>query len=407
MAKKKVDVIEVKEMRAISDDKLKEFSKNFKETCQILGLSQQKLRIMTGKSVGFINNICNGKASPEVDFMANLLSMPPFSDFEEHNTNPLMIDSFFCDDCKKFAQDYIDDINNPDSVVKPKRMSEFVRKDMVGAYMIYLFDQSKENYTENEKASRRIRFGVVSIVEEVCLDYGVKTSFKAYAHFFKEKNDAVKLHKKLSKIFKTSLKGEKIDIPKLAKSIENEYIKVGVNPTDSIYSAYKNKEYYQGDVDFQEQHVYIDLKSSYFGDHALFALYSPPKKKDSDYIGGIASLSSVSHGNDRMPCAQKALVSRYIINKDDVELGEYIRMNPTKVSIETKIEEIYSMFEELNKESLSGLMDRQDKLSIFSNRFERIVKDYIKDGLNSVGVITTADDSAAYELIKHFGMHND
>ena len=81
-------------------------------------------------------------------------------------------------------------------------------------------------------------------------------------------------------------------------------------------------------------------------------------------------------------------------------------MNPTKVSIEAKIEEIYSMFEELNKESLSGLIDRQDKLSIFSNRFERIIKDYIKDGLNSVGVITTDDDSAAYELIKSSGMHN-
>lgn len=380
------------EVVAIDFDKFnKDFGKTFTKTYQNLNLSQHQLHELTGKSIGFINNIAQGQSSPSVAFMANLLSTPPFN---EHN---LMIDDFVSGDAPSIVTD-LNPVHN---------QNEFIRKDMVGTYMVYLFDQSKENYIENERASRKIRYGVVSLVEEVSLNYGAKNSFKSYAQFFKEKDAAVKLHKKLSKIFKTSLKGEKIDIPKLAKSIENEYVKIGINPTDSGYNAYINKEYYQGNVDFQEQHVYIDLKSSYFGDHALFALYSPPKKKDSNYIGGIASLSSVSHGKDRMPCAQKALVSRYIINKDDVELGEYIRMNPTKVSIETKIEEIYSMFEELNKESLSGLMDRQDKLSIFSNRFERIIKDYIKDSLNSVGVITTADDSVAYELIKHFGMHND
>lgn len=396
MAKKKnIEVEKFKadaEVVAIDVDAFnKKFGDTFTKTYQALGLSQQELHIMTGKSIGFINNIAKGETSPSIAFMSNLLGIEPF------NKCGLMIDDFVSGDAPKI-------VNDPTPVLD---QSKFVRKDMVGAYMIYLFDQSKENYTENERGSRKIRYGVVSLVEEVNLNYGAKNSFKSYAQFFKEKDDAVKLHKKLSKIFKTSLKGEKIDIPKLAKSIENEYVKIGINPNDPGYNAYTNKEYYQGNVDFQEQHVYIDLKSCYFGDHALFALYSPPKKKDSNYIGGIASLSSVSHGKDRMPCAQKALVSRYIINKDDVELGEYIRMNPTKVSIEPKIEEIYSMFEELNKESLSGLMDRQDKLSIFSNRFERIIKDYIKDSLNSVGVITTADDSVAYELIKHFEMHND
>lgn len=369
----------------------KEFGDTFTKTYQALGLSQQKLRVMTGKAVGYINNIAQGKTSPSVAFMANLLGMAPFNEY------PLMIDDFVSGAAP-------DVVTNPDPIPP---MDEFIRKDMVGAYMVYLFDQSKENYTENERASRKIRYGVVSIVEEKKAEYGTTSSFKSFAQFFKEKSEAVKLHKTLTKIFKVATKGSKIDMPKLVEDIDKEYLKVGVNPSDPNYTAYRNKEYYKGEVDFQEQHVYIDLKSNYFGDHALFALYSPPKKKESDYIGGVASLSSVSHGKDRMPCAQKALVSRYVLNKDDVEIGEYIRMNPTKVSIEHKIEEIYSMFEELNKESLSGLMDRQDKLSIFSNRFERIIKDYIKDGLNSVGVITSADDSAAYELIKHFGMHND
>lgn len=395
MAKKNENIVEQiptnAEVVAIDFDKFnKDFGKTFTKTYQNLNLSQHQLHELTGKSIGFINNIAQGQSSPSVAFMANLLSMPPFN---EHN---LMIDDFVSGDAPII-------VTGPNPV---RNQNEFIRKDMVGTYMVYLFDQSKENYTENERASRKIRYGVVSIVEEVSLSYGSQSSFKSYAHFFKEKADAVKLHKTLSKIFRVAMKGSKIDIPKLAKDVEIEYEKIGVNPSDSKYNSYRNKEYYQGDVDFQDQHVYIDLKSSYFGDHALFALYSPPKKKDSEYIGGIASLSSVSHGKDRMPCAQKALVSRYVINKDDVELGEYIRMNPTKVSIEAKIEEIYSMFEELNKESLSGLIDRQDKLSIFSNRFERIIKDYIKDGLNSVGVITTDDDSATYELIKSAGMHN-
>lgn len=138
-----------------------------------------------------------------------------------------MIDDFVSGDAPKI-------VNDPTPVLD---QSKFVRKDMVGAYMIYLFDQSKENYTENERGSRKIRYGVVSLVEEVNLNYGAKNSFKSYAQFFKEKDDAVKLHKKLSKIFKTSLKGEKIDIPKLAKSIENEYVKIGINPTDSGYNS--------------------------------------------------------------------------------------------------------------------------------------------------------------------------
>lgn len=395
MAKKKItevgNVDVNTEVTTIDTIKFNEsFGRTFTQTYQALGLSQQQLHNMTGKAVGFINNVAQGRTSPSIAFMTNLLGMSPF---REHS---LMIDDFVSGDAPDIVSDSVSTNN-----------AEFTRKDMIGAYIVYLFDQSKENYTKNEQASRRIRYGVISIVEGVNVGYGVNSSFKAFGHFFKEKGDAIKLHKTLSKIFKVTLKGTKIDIPKLAEDIENEYKKVGVKPTDSNFAKYINKEYYKGEVDFQEQHVYVDLKSSYFGDHALFALYSPPKKKDAKYIGGVASLSSVSHGNDRMPCAQKALVSRYVINKDDVELGEYIRMNSTKVSLEKRIEEIYSMFEELNNESLSSLIDRKDKLSIFSNRFERIIEEYIKDSLNSVGVISASDDSAAYELIKHFGMHND
>lgn len=398
MAKKKNVATEHSDINAevvnVDVDKFnEEFAKTFTETYKCLGLTQKKLRIMTGKSVGYINNIAKGKISPSVAFMRNLLGMEPFSN------HGLIIDDFV-------AGDPVDVILNK---TRSSNKTKFIRKDMVGSYMVYLFDQSKENFALNERASRRIRFGVISIVEEVgfSVNFGAQSSFKAYSQFFKEKNDAVKFHKNISKIFKTSLKCEKIDIPELDKSIKKEYDKVGVNPSDPDYNTYRNKEYYEGKVDFQEQHVYIDLKSDYFGDHALFALYSPPKKKDSDYIGGIASLCSVSHGKDRMPCAQKALVSRYVLNKDDVEIGEYIRMNPTKVSIGSKMESIYSIFEEFNKENLSKLIDKGDKLSILSGRFERIVQDYIEDGLNSVGVITTDDDAAAYELIKHFGIHND
>lgn len=380
------------EVVTIDIDKFnKKFGDTFSKTYKALELSQKKLSLMTGKAVGYINNIAQGKTSPSVVFMVNLMGMKPF------NEHDLMLDDFVSGDAPKL-------VRQPNQT---QSKNEFIRKDMVGAYMVYLFDQSKENYTENERASRKIRYGVVSIVEETKAEYGTISSFKAFAQFFKEKDEAIQLHKTLTKIFKVAMKGPKFDMPRLVEDIEKEYLKVGVKPSDPGYAAYQNKEFYKGDVDFQEQHVYIDLKSNYFGDHALFALYSPPKKKDSTYIGGIASLSSVSHGKDRMPCAQKALVSRYVLNKDDVELGEYIRMNPTKVSIESKIEEIYSMFEELNKESLSKLIDRKDKLSIFSNRFERIVQDYIKDGLNSVGVITVDDDSAAYELIKHFGMRDE
>lgn len=60
------------------------------------------------------------------------------------------------------------------------------------------------------------------------MNHGAKSSFKSYAQFFKEKSDDIKLHKKLSKIFKTSLKGYKIDIPKLDRDVDREHIKAGL-----------------------------------------------------------------------------------------------------------------------------------------------------------------------------------
>lgn len=387
MAKKEVNT----QVIALDKDKFnKEFGKNFSEVYKMLDLSQDKLHVMTGKAVGVINKYAKGIDTPSLYFMENLLAMEPFNEY------PLMIDDFI-------SGAAVDIVGNPTPV---GTKSEFVHKDMVGSYMVYLFDQSKENYTLNEKASRKLRYGVVSIVEEVKMNYGANSSFKAYAQFFKNQDDANNVHKTLTSIFDVATKGDTIDIPALAKDIETEYGKIGMDISNPQYKTYKNKEYYQGEVDFQENHVFIDLKSNYFGDHALFALYSTVKKKDSNYIGGVASLSSVSHGDSHSPCAQKALVSRYALKCSDEKIGEVIRMNPTKVSIDAKIEEIYGMFEELNKESLSGLIDRQDKLSIFANRFERIVQDYIKDGLNSVGVVTKDDDKNAYELIKSEHKYN-
>lgn len=347
--------------------------RNLSTLFRFCNISQNRAADILEVSTGALSGYVHGRTSPSIEFLSNCLETRPF-----------------CEDAS-FVSIY-DLLKDPDEfeafINDTPAPERYTRKDMAGSYMVYFFDQSKEYLANRSDYERHMRYGVIALYETSDPTVSKQGKFKAKGKFFKDKNRALELHKSVSTVFKSKLNtdNDNVDVEGLENGINDEF---------------RGKECYNGVVDFREKHIFIDLESNEFSDHALFALYSTPKRADSDYIGGVASLSSVSRGKDHSPCAQKAFVSRYALSCSDEEIANVIRLNPINISLDEEAKEMYEFFNEITSEKFRGVLDDHDQLNLFTNRLERLVSDYLKNNLNSVGSVSTADDAMAYEMIKH------
>lgn len=366
-------------MAKLDETKLNEtIGTNIKTLLKVTKKSQSYLADTLGIATGAVNGYLSGKTGLRVATLAQLASAEPFDKYG------LELDAFLLDN-EEF-ETLVDS-----SVIDDKKVESYIHKDISGCYLVYLFDQSKELVSTGADATRTLRYGVITIYEKQKYDLYGKNIFKALGKFFKDKSEAETFHKKISGIYKSSQE-KNIGMLEYANQLLNEY--EGKDDRDK-------KEFYEGEVDFQKDHIYFDLISPYFGDHALFALYTTPKKENSEYIGGVASLSSVSHGVNRAPCAQKALISRYCLNCAEERIHEIIRMHPVNVDMHDVAKKMYELFENISELGDNSLLDDNDKITIFANRFERLIQSYIEKNLYSVGVVTKEDDINAYRLIQH------
>lgn len=262
-----------------------------------------------------------------------------------------------------------------------------------GIYYIYLFDQVSSSFGSSVDEGRRLRFGIMYLKKDK--DGG---SLSSYAVFFKRFDEAQKLYTEVSSHY--------------------DYKK------EEPFFSYK--DIYKGTTEIVGNHIFINLSNSDYTDKASFIANKPDASKGSEYIGGLYALLSVSHGSNKCPVNQKAIISKYMIDISEEEIGSYLNMFNNNIKLDDEADALLEFTKSLNvvinsnefrglfsssgeivgdgdgnlKKALSDILDENSRKTLFLNKFEHIVKAYIEKNLTSVSVISPNDDDAVYDLIK-------
>lgn len=339
----------------------------------------EKWHVATGALNNYINKDSNNLRIPPLDVLLRLCQIPDFSE----NGLQFGID------------DLISESFNPEEIIswhKSTISGEKIKvshSDYVGNYFCYLNDQANLSEGLGDKKVRDLRFGVFSIFDRVDSVSGKKT-MQVYARFFKaeHRNKAEKVKSDLDKIFgETSVRDDIIP-----KSYGDRNKEIGE------YVA-KDAQFYSGELTFNGQHGFIHLSSETFCDKALIIFRIPEKNASNKFIGGIGSMTSVSHGSEHIPVSQKIILSRYKINRDDQYIADHLNMtfpNFTKDESSKKISEFCA---KLYNKSIDGL-EESDKIAVISARLHKVIVDFIKNNLTCVSGISKEENMRVYRLIQ-------
>ena len=353
-------------------------SKNIRELMKAMDWKGCKLAAKMGISESALTNYLKGNKKngrlPSLDFLVSLCTMQEFKDKGIDLTLDLLISEKF----------------NPGALVKKRynnnsNLREEVKHgDFLGNYLCYFFDQSKSANNDDYKLSRKLRYGVVSIFDAY-ENLSGEISINAIASFFKEEaaEEAFELKKTLDSIFKSGINNNSRNL--------------------AITEAFKeaNVSAYEGVVTFSDHHTFINVQSNIYGDNALIILYSPQKKIDSDYIGGIGSVASITRGRTHMPTAQKIIMSKYELGCSREVIAEHLSMSSAPISQDQEAEAICDFCRKLYVEPSYGFnFDDADKAALIRRRLDQLVKNYIDKNICCVGSVTEDEDKAVFKLIE-------
>lgn len=140
---------------------------------------------------------------------------------------------------------------------------------------------------------------------------------------------------------------------------ENEYIVVadfGLNLEN------KKIKHYEGYIDLSGYHVYINLKATGItGEHVSILLYD--QISDSNYMGGLGIVTSISRGLTRAPCAQKIILSKKPFGQKEKNeiLPQFLELNGTSSMLkvtEDQDQQVYRFIEDMKEDFESNCISR-------------------------------------------------
>ena len=339
--------------------------------------TQAKMAEITGVAEPTMANYLKGERLPGIDYFVNLCAMQAI----KKKGIQLKID------------DFLSNTFDPERAQKAKNnaieeLSDVVdHRDFIGTYICYFYDQSKTVHDQDSKTNRELRFGILSVYD----DYNCVTAekkMKAFATFYKERD--------LEKV--VSLKKELIAIFQNNESVADR--------NESLFEFYSNlnEGVYSGEITFSNQHAFINIYSGVYSDNALMILYSPQKRTDNDYLGGIGSIASVAHGRMHMPTAQKIIVSKYELGCSFEEISDHLSMSSAPVSQTEEAMDLAEICKRLYGEDapMSNFLDENDKTAIIETRLNQLVRNYIEKNVCCVGSVSEEEDKKVYSLIKKY-----
>ena len=351
-------------------------SMNLRKIQEAARWTQRDFADKIGMALAAANGYLNGATFPPIKVFILLRMM---QELKEKNIFFTIDDLILNPDYTPFSQ-----TTQGDERLRPHGNARDHR-DFLGTYLTYVYDQTK---SEIEGASRKLRYGVINVYE----NYNTtgEEAFITMARFFKEdeKEKAFQLKKNIDSFYKENLSHG--DLMARIKEVMQE-----------------KSGYYSGMLSFGEGHVFISLSSIRYNDQALIVLYSPKKKADKDYIGGLGCVSSVARVREHMPAAQKIILSRYEIKRSKEEIGSYLRLLPSSFTANDETMELIQLFKRLYSagegyDIASQFLNERDKQAIFDSRLHQLIRNYIEKNAFCVATVSEIEDVLVYSLIKQF-----
>ena len=133
------------------------------------------------------------------------------------------------------------------------------------------------------------------------------------------------------------------------------------------------RELYLGDLTLTDQFVYIDAYQEFTRDIVHIILHNKvahASPKRTEYIGGLGIMISSSRGEERMPCSQQLLISRYPLEGlSDEELAEMLYIALPRLDLDENTEDLITWIKSLyipdgDLTPLQKLSDNQKRLAV-------------------------------------------
>ncbi len=360
---------------------MEQIGNNLNKVRNTMGWTQAKMAELTGVVEPTMMNYLKGKRMPGVDYLLNLCAMDVFKkrgisfdikDILSNNFDP------------ELAQQVKQGI-----VIESKDVIQHL--DFIGSYFCYFYDQSKPVHSQDTKTTRELRFGILTVYDDIN-SATAERKMKAFATFYKdtELEMAVKTKKMVDEIFQRYSNSKERNAPLV-----------------DLYSEVRRDiGVYEGEVSFNQHHAFISINSPVYNDSALIILYSPQKRTDNDYLGGIGSVASVAHGRMHMPTAQKIIISRYELRCSFEEIAEHLSLSSAPISQTEEAKAISRLCEKIygseSKSEIGNMLNSKDKLTLIENRLNQLARNYIEKNVCCVGSVSEEEDKNIYSLIKSF-----
>ena len=299
--------------------------------------SQKTIAQKTGFSQSSINNYLTKDSEPSIQFLIAL-----------KNAFGINVDDFL--------------------FVGLNIQEEKTNDKFIGNYLVYYYNNDSYKGEVHSNLKNTLNYGVVSIFKEKCLDKNVQV----LASFTKSRVDAVQLLRKLN------------------RQNAFEYM--------ATFNSFGNV--YTGQIDNNEQNIFITLENTERQDKTFIILNNPPST--AEYIGGVGTVNTISRGREHNPCVQFIIFSKKLLDMPDGELYELLKFNDFLINMDDNIDDVVDLFKRLylsQNELSQGLLESQ-KNAIIKNRIDLILNDILEANSFRFAKISNREDDHIYRCIK-------
>lgn len=168
------------------------------------------------------------------------------------------------------------------------------------------------------------------------------------------------------------------------------------------------RELYLGDLTLTDQFIYIDAVQDCTRDIVHIILHNKvahASSRRTEYIGGLGLMISSSRGEERMPCSQQLLLSRYSLDGlSDEELAEMLYIALPRLDLNAHTEDLITWIKSLyipNGEPtpLQKLSDSQKQLAVEA-QLNSIIMDQMRQNAFRYRKISRTHDARLYRNLK-------
>ena len=171
-----------------------------------------------------------------------------------------------------------------------------------------------------------------------------------------------------------------------------------IEEIETIHKETSN--HYVGYLKCTAENVFIELSCKEKSDNAFIIFKNPPSK--SEYMGGIATINSISRGREHNPCIQYFLICKKFISKPDGEIYNLLSLKGVDVNTSKVAVELLNLIKSLymKNDGLYSSLKENQKINLIENMLKYHYDNLIEGNQFRYGKISNREDDEFYQLIK-------